>query len=535
MPKLTIDGQEIEVAAGMTILQAALTHGREIPHYCYHAGLSIAGNCRMCLVEVEKAPKLLIACDTRVADDMVVHTDNERVREARAAVQEFLLINHPLDCPICDQAGECRLQDYAVEHGTGISRFVENKITLDKAVDIGTNVMLDQERCIHCSRCVRFCAEVSKTGELDFFQRGNHTVIGVYPDKPLDNPYSGNVVDICPVGALTLKQFRFKTRVWYLKNTPSVCVACTRGCNVVVGVGQQRELMTTQGQLDERIKRIVPRVNERVNQYWMCDEGRLSYERLYSGERLATAQAPAGTRAAWDDAVRSVADLLKPAASRGKAAMIVSPRLTSETLFAWRLLLDAMGGARFGVRRLVRGEDDDLLIRADKGANAKGVEWILGTDTAESEVIDAVKSGEVKVLVVLGDSLDPGDDIDLDDAARDKLEHLIYVGPFASATAQRATLALPSAAWSEEDGTVVNFEGRIQRVQRCHLPQGEGRPGWRIVSDIADAAGLTLPQWTEAGQVLSALGAAVQPYGGLDLESIGLLGVVGHEGVTARL
>jgi NADH-quinone oxidoreductase subunit G len=526
MPKLTIDGREVEVAQGSTILQAALSRGLEIPHYCYHPGLSIAGNCRMCLVEVEKAPKLLIACDTRVTDGMVVNTDNERVREARAAVQEFLLINHPLDCPICDQAGECTLQNYAVEHGTGISRYVETKNTADKAVDVGTNVMLDQERCIHCSRCIRFCDEVPKTGELGIFQRGNHTVIGTHPDKPLVNAYSGNVVDICPVGALTLKQFRFKTRVWYLENTPSVCVGCARGCNVVVGVGQQRELMTIQGgQLDERIKRIVPRVNEDVNGHWMCDEGRLSYERLYAGERLTEAQVPAGTPAPWDEAIRQAADAIKPAASRGKAAVILSPRLTSETLFGWRLLLDAMGGARFGVRRLVRGEDDDLLIRADKGANAKGAEWILGADTDERAVVEAAGRGELTVLVVLGDTLDAADDPEIDDALRKRLEHVIYVGPFASGAARKATLLVPTAAWSEEDGTVVNFEGRIQRVQRCHLPHGEGRPGWRVVSDIGDAAGLTLPQWTETGQVLSALGGAVQPYGGLDLDDIGLLGV----------
>src|SRR6185436_10607883 len=225
-------------------------------------GLSIAGNCRMCLVEVEKAPKLVIGCATVVTEGMVVRTESEPVKKARAAMMEFFLLNHPLDCPICDQAGECKLQDYAVEHGRGYSRSVEPRPAFNKAVDIGAHVMLDQERCIQCSRCIRFCDEVTKTGELGFFERGERSQIGIFPGKRLDNLYSGNVVDLCPVGALTLKEFRFATRVWYLKNTPSVCAGCARGCNVVVGVGQQQTQMTTRGQQDDRVKRIVARVNE---------------------------------------------------------------------------------------------------------------------------------------------------------------------------------------------------------------------------------------------------------------------------------
>ena len=270
MPRVTIDGIEMKVPAGTTVLQAALSRGREIPHYCYHPGLSIAGNCRMCLVEVEKAPKLLIGCQTPVAEGMVVHTRNEKVRQAQASVMEFLLINHPLDCPICDQAGECRLQEYALEHGTGVSRHDVGKVIQNKAIDIGRHITLDQERCIQCSRCVRFCNEVTGTGELDFFQRGDQIKIGLYPGKRLDNAYSGNVADICPVGALTVKEFRFETRVWYLKNTPSVCAGCSRGCNVMVAVGNKQELMTSPGQMDDGIKRVVPRVNEEVNGHWIA-------------------------------------------------------------------------------------------------------------------------------------------------------------------------------------------------------------------------------------------------------------------------
>jgi NADH-quinone oxidoreductase subunit G len=528
MPKLTIDGREVTVEAGRTVLQAALSAGNEIPHYCYHPGLSIAGNCRMCLVEIEKAPKLLIACDTRVQEGMVVRTDSQRVRAARASMMEFFLINHPLDCPICDQAGECRLQEYAMEHGRGVSRYVEPKVAFEKAVDIGRHVMLDQERCIQCSRCIRFCDEVTHTGELAFFRRGESTVIGVVPGKPLDNAYSGNVVDICPVGALTLKEFRFATRVWYLRNTPTVCAACSRGCNVVVGVGSQRDLMSTQGQQDEAIKRIVPRVNEAVNGHWMCDEGRLSYRRLGAGERLIRARARDDDGVTWDGAVGKAAAALKSAA--GKVGLLISPRVTSEDMLAWRLLLEALGGGPVGVRRLVRGQDDDLLVRADKGANSRGASWIFGDATAEADVLAAARSGRIDSLLIVGDVLDPEDTPSVDPAVLERIASVIQIGPFVTGSAASAAVLLPSAAWSEADGTIVNFEGRIQRVRRCHLPRGEGRPGWRVARDLAEAAGLEMPQWTDSAEVLASLAERVAQYRGIDVESIGLLGAASSGG-----
>ena len=406
MPKVVIDGEELDAAAGATILQAALAVGREIPHYCYHAGLSIAGNCRMCLVEVEKAPKLVIGCYTPVAEGMVVHTESAKVKQARSAMMEFFLINHPLDCPICDQAGECRLQEYAIEHGGGASRYTEPKRALSKAVDIGRHVMLDQERCIQCSRCIRFCDEVTHTSELDFFQRGERSQIGIFPGKRLDNAYSGNVVDLCPVGALTLKEFRFKTRVWYLKNTPSICGGCARGCNVVVSVGQQQTMMTTRGQLDDRVKRIVPRVNEEVNAHWICDAGRMSYEKEQGAVRLTAAQI-GGADATYDAAIAAAAAKLGGAARDGKLGVIASPRTLCEDLFAWNELVARWGGAARGVKRLVRGEDDALLVRADKGANARGAAWILGASADEDAVMRAMASGSVTALLVLGDTRAP--------------------------------------------------------------------------------------------------------------------------------
>ena len=520
MPKIFIDGEEMEVAAGTTILQAALAKGREIPHYCYHPGLSVAGNCRMCLVEVEKQPKLVIGCYTPVADGMVVHTGSEKVKAAQSAMMEFFLINHPLDCPICDQAGECRLQEYAVAYGDGQSRYTEPKLALSKAVDIGEHVMLDQERCIQCSRCIRFCDEVTGTGELRFFERGERSQIGIFPGKRLDNLYSGNVVDLCPVGALTLKEFRFATRVWYLKNTPSVCAGCARGCNVVVGVGQQQTQMTTRGQQDDRVKRIVARVNENVNGHWICDIGRLSYETEQASARLASPRV-SGVAARYDDAVAALGPKLAGAAREGKLGIVASPRTLSEDLFAWATVTSGFGGATRGVRRLIQGEDDRLLLRADRGANARGASWIFGEDADEAGVWAAVAAGKVTTVLVLGDTLNAADTPTLPAGAQ---AELLFVGPFVSPATDAAAVAIPSASWSEADGTFVNFEGHIQRVRRCHLPLGEARPGWRIAADVAAVSGLELPSWSEAAEVLKSLAQGVREFAGVTAESLGLLG-----------
>ena len=527
MPKLLIDGDEIEVAPGTTLLQAAEAHGKVIPHFCYHPGLSIAGNCRMCLVEVEKAPKLLIACQTQAQDGMVVQTASEPVKRAQRAVMEFMLVNHPLDCPICDQAGECRLQEQSMQYGGGVSSFVEPKMALAKAVDIGRHVLLDQERCIHCSRCVRFCSEVSKTHELSFFQRGERNFIGIYPGRRLDNPYSGNVVDLCPVGALTLKEFRFRNRVWYLKNTPSICGGCARGCNIDVAVGTQQERMTQRGQGDDRIKRIVPRPNIEVNGHWICDEGRLSYQWLDTAPRLETARFAGDEAAAWGDAVKKAAGLLKAAGAKGRLGVIVSPRLTCESMHAWKELLESLGDVKIGVRRIVRGEDDELLIRADKGANSTGAAWIFGAQATEEMVLEAASAGQIDTLLVLGDPLDPEDTSKVGASVRARLADLIHVGPFLDGAAKAATVLLPVAAWAEEDGCYVNFEGRIQRVRRCHLPRGEGRPGWRVAADIGVALGLEPPQWGSAADVLISLAGSVEAFEGLTEEKIGPLGVRG--------
>lgn len=254
MAKITIDGRPLEVDNSLTVIQAARDNGIEIPHFCWHPRLSVAGNCRICLVEIEKMPKLVIACSTQVAEGMVVRTNTEKVIDARQAVMEFLLINHPLDCPICDEAGECKLQDYAYEHSIGYSRFDEDKVHKPKRVELGPHVLLDDERCIMCSRCVRFCDEIVKKPQLTFTERGDHVELTTFPGEQLDNAYSMNTIDICPVGALTSRDFRFKARVWEMSATETVCPGCARGCNMNVWVRNNEILRQT------------PRFNADVNE-----------------------------------------------------------------------------------------------------------------------------------------------------------------------------------------------------------------------------------------------------------------------------
>jgi NADH-quinone oxidoreductase subunit G len=279
MAKITVDGVMYSAQDGRTVLQAlddlgVLMNGVDVPHYCWHPKLSIDGSCRLCQVEIEGFPKLQIACNTPVKDGMVVRTDTERVRRAREGVMELLLVNHPLDCPICDKAGECKLQDYAYEYGLGHARTREPRRALKKKAELGPTIVLDQERCILCRRCVRFCREVPGTGELAVFARGDHSVLDIHEGYPLDNDYSMNVADICPVGALTTKDFRFKVRVWFLDDEPGVCTGCSNGCNVHLGVA------------NNKVYRYVPRRNDAVNDTWICDEGRLSYKRIAAPDRV---------------------------------------------------------------------------------------------------------------------------------------------------------------------------------------------------------------------------------------------------------
>ena len=379
---LTIDGREVTVPKGATVLQAADPLGVSIPRFCYHPHLSIAGVGRMCLVEIEKTPKLATSCSTPAGDGMVVRTGHtsERVARAGREVLELHFSNHPIDCPICDQAGECKLQDYYYEWGLYRSRFAENKVANPKHTDIGPMVVLDADRCILCSRCVRFCREVPKTEELCIVNRGDHAEIALGTGLTLDNPYSANVVDICPVGAHTLRDFRFRCRSWYLEKTPSVCPGCARGCSITVE------------HHDGRVFRLKPRENPEVNGPWMCDAGRLTYKSLYDGGRLEEPLVRQNGKLAptsWDRAIAEAGRLLSKA---GKdVAGLASPQASNEEAYLLSKLLDALGSERraVGTSWEERGEDDALLRRADLAPNRAGATRIPGARRSARSVLAA--------------------------------------------------------------------------------------------------------------------------------------------------
>ncbi|MBI4161243.1 MAG: molybdopterin-dependent oxidoreductase [Acidobacteria bacterium] len=508
MPKFHLDGREIEVAAGTTFLQAALDRGLDLPHYCYHPALSIPGNCRICLVEVEKAPKLLTSCSTEAAEGMVVRTDTERVREARRGVMEFLLINHPLDCPICDQAGECRLQEYAILHGSGVSRFEEDKVPKRKRIEVGPHVLLDEERCILCTRCIRFCREITGTDELDLFERGDRTVIGTFPGRPLDNLYSGNVVDICPVGALTSREFRFRSRVWFLRPTASICAGCARGCNIWVDADR------------EEIARLRPRRNDAVNGHWICDVGRNGFEYVNRPDRLLCPLMRgegALAAAAWKEAVDRAAEGLRDVKDRrgGDAiGWVVSGRLTNEEAFLVRRLAgEALGGGRFALAEHEEGEDDRLLLRRDRTPNRKGVTDLLFSGDGGPAGIEAlaagIRSGAVHALVVLKEDplgADPGGGLDA--GLLDRLDLLVVADIFLTPTAERSGVVFPAAAFVEEEGTYTNFQGRVQRARPARRSPGAGMPGWMLLTLLGRALDADFP-YRRAEEVTRAIGAAV--------------------------
>ena len=501
---LKIDDRTITAPKGTMVIEAARRAGIEVPHYCYHPYLSVAGNCRMCLVEIEKMPKLQIACSTQVAEGMVVRTGTPQALAARAGIMEFLLINHPLDCPICDQAGECRLQEYSVAHGGGASRMEDGKTHGRKNVDLGPHIVFDEERCIKCTRCIRFCDEVTKTGELALFNRGDEAIIGVFPGRQLDNPYSGNTVDLCPVGALTLREFRFQSRVWFLERRESICTGCARGCNATLWVR------------DEKIHRITPRENPEVNKVWICDEGRLSHQPLYAEPRLLE-HLVSGSAARWEEAVREAAALLGPqrGGPRPRVGVIASPRASLEDLFALRRLCEKTGAVS-GLPAFERGRDDEILIRSDRTSNRAGAK-LLGFERQAAEVLEAAAQGKIDVLYVMEEEIfgphAAAAEAGLARKAAERVPALVLHAVFRSRVPEKTRVAFAAAAWGEVEGTHVNFQGRAQRTSAAVRRPGRARSHLTILSALAGAAGWgewpseSLPAWTEVRRSIGPLAA----------------------------
>jgi NADH-quinone oxidoreductase subunit G len=512
MATITVDGTPLEVPDGSMLLPALLDHGAQIPHYCFHPKLSIDGSCRMCLVKVEGMPKLTISCNTPVRDGMVVDTRGAEVVNARRGVIELLLVNHPLDCPICDQAGECYLQDYAYEYGSREGRSAEPRRKLLKRVDIGPRVVLDQERCILCRRCVRFCSEITETRELAVFNMGDESRIDTFPGEPLANDYSICTADICPVGALLSKDFHHKMRVWFLDETESVCPGCANGCNVKVGVARRT------------VQRLLPRRNDAVNDTWMCDQGRLDYRFVNEGrlrEPLIRRDGVAG-EVTWEAALEEAAQRLGPLArTEGALAAIVSPHLTNEELFALRELLAHLHVDRFDVA-LRMGEADSLLIKAEKAANIRGARD-LGLATGTLEAIAAgIEAGTVRGLYVTGvDVWDVWGSRAADLLGR--LETLVVQAANEHPLVERAHVVLPGLTFAEKRGTFTNIAGRVQRIDRAIDPEAHPSDG-EIVVALGRRLGMT-PTPFDPAATLAAIGRAVPAYAAVTWEDLGSQGL----------
>jgi NADH-quinone oxidoreductase subunit G len=513
-----IDGKEVVVKPGTTVIEAAKSVGVEIPYYCYHKRLSIAANCRMCLVEMSNAPmnKLMPACQMPVAEGVTVKTDTPRVKDQQRAVLEFLLLNHPVDCSICDQAGECKLQDYYMKYDRQPSRLDVPKVQKDKRVVLGPTVVLDRERCILCTRCVRFMREVAKQPQLGVAERGNESFIATFPGQPLDSKYAGNVVDICPVGALTSADFRFRGRVWFMSSARSVCTGCARGCNTFLDY------------LNDTTYRYRPRENEAVNQEWMCDDGRVSFKYVNAPRVLVPREGRGATGqvAARAVATAKAAQALAAAGQAGTLGVLLSPVASLEDLLAaCKVAKEGLGATAVYAGGRPDGWQDDFLKRADQNPNRKGLELAahaFGLAVKPfAQLVADVQGGRVKALWAVG--------TEVPDAAamarvEPALEVLVVQAVNDDALAKGATILLPASPHSEADGTFVNFEGRAQRFELAYYPRGESRPHWALAAEIGRALKLDLAFQTGRDAFLAlapALGGALGEFKWDSMPSVG--------------
>ncbi|MFI5249115.1 MAG: 2Fe-2S iron-sulfur cluster-binding protein [Gemmatimonadales bacterium] len=508
MISVTIEGRAVQVPEGTSMLEAAKVAGVLIPHYCYHPGLPVAGVCRMCLVEVEKSPKLAPACATSVAEGQVIHVHSDPAREARQGVLEMLLINHPLDCPICDQSGECELQDYTFAEGRKDSRYLEAK-RFNPVEDFGGDVLYVPNRCILCTRCVRFMEDVAHDPVLNVSERGDRAVIGKFEGQDLTHPWAGNVVDLCPVGALLSKDFLNKARSWDLDRAASICPNCTQGCNTAL---ESR---------DNVVVRMRPRPNDDVNKYFLCDEGRLNYRWLNRRDRVEFPHVRQGDALApsdWEVAVEAAA-----AALRGRRVHVVaSPSLSNEVLFQLSQVIGRLGGT--GVFRVRQGPEapldgvPGLSLRADRAANVRGAE-LLGFRRTETPLA-GLAGGDA--LLVADEELAGADAASLATAAS-VAGAVVVIGTTLPSWASGAAVMLPIANMAEEEGTFTNVEGRVQRYLQAKAAPGLARPGFAAVGDLLTALGDPTVNF-RPGDVFRALAAAHAPFGGMTYESLGLRG-----------
>ena len=524
-----IDGVWLQFPKGTRVIEACSQAGKFIPRYCYHPKLSAPGNCRMCMVEmgmpkmgpdrkpiiggdgrpeIAWIPRPQISCAQDVAEGMAVRTDSPMVQECRKGVMEFLLINHPLDCPICDQAGECRLQEFSVEYGQSNSRFLERKVKKPKNVELGPRVTLDAERCVLCSRCIRFMKEVAQDDVLGFVDRGGFSTIACHPDKTLESNYSLNTVDICPVGALTSTDFRFKMRVWFLKETKTIDVNDGLGCNITIG---SRE---------GRIYRITPRENNDVNSNWIPDSHRLNFKYLHDEARLASPLI-AGKPSAWGESISHAVNLLKAA---GNVAMVVSARLTNEELYLAKTLAQILNIASWDVLPRI-GEPDGILIPADRNPNTSGARALGLTGEKPGsqlqKIAEGIKDGSIKGVLSIGEDLTA---FGLSAQDLGKLKALVVTDILPNETTAAASVVLPASGWAEKRGSMMNIKGRLQRLNKAVDAPSGARDDWEILRDLAIASGATLAMHS-IEDVFRAMSQDTPIFAGLNLSKIGDLGL----------
>lgn len=511
MPTFTIDDRTLEAKPGQTIIQAATENGIDVPHFCWHPSLSVAGNCRMCLVDVGMPkmnpdrtpalddngnpiimfmPKLQIACATQVSEGMVVRLNHPKVKPAQEAVMEFLLINHPLDCPICDEAGQCKLQEYGYKHSKGESRFTETKNHKDKRVPLGPNVLFDAERCISCSRCIRYAKEEANQPVLTFVDRGDHVTIETFPGTQFDSPYSMNVIEICPVGALTSQDFRFKARVWDMSFNESICTGCARGCNTQAGVR------------NNEILRLEPNTNMDVNQYWMCDHGRLSQFKFVNENRVKKSLVRENgslVEAEWDAATAKAAELLK-SVKASEIMVLGSAKATNEDNYALvRFAKEVLNTSNVDFFRYDNASfGDEKLRRSDMTPNSTGAVEV-GVKPASGGVLAKdlaakISSGAIKALYVMEDDIAV---ISPELAsALDKLAVLIVHSSNHTETAKKAHVVFAAATYAELEGTYTNFQNRVQHVEPFIVtPENERRMGMKL--SRLDKFGAHNDRWTQ--------------------------------------
>jgi NADH-quinone oxidoreductase subunit G len=533
MPTLKFDGVEVTVPPGTNLVEAAKAAGKDIPIFCYHPQLSIAANCRMCLVHGVQGgrawPKAMPACQTIAADGMEIDTESEKTKHVRKGVLEFILVNHPLDCPVCDKSGECMLQDNFFNHSNRPSRFQEYKEEKMKTYDIGPQIMFDGERCINCTRCVRFMDEVAGESQLAQINRGDRSVIAPAIGKQLDHAYAMNTVDICPVGALLGKDFRFQQRVWFLQQSQSVCPGCARGCNVTLDAGKQDQVMY----------RLKPRENAAVNGPWMCDDGRWSYHRARERRftKATLRQNGKVDTVSVDAALKEAARLLKPHLGKPTLALGVSPHLTSEDHHVVGTLQAlALKAPLFSVTGYAPWKGDTFLKVSDRNPNRRGalaIHEALGQKSVASgdDLLAAVESGKIKVLLLAGTEL-PTEDADRLKAAFAKLDALIVFSSEKDAATEAATVAIPTLAFTEMDGLWVNAFGRVQRVRPATAPPGDAQAAWRITKSLARLLDTTVAH-REGEHIVAELAQKVPLFQGISYDVVGAEGVARGKETTA--